>query len=360
MALPAGDTRDALIRQLEADPWRYDYYQLMRLVESAWPDRARLGTSIRAAHEPVRVGQEPTVAFPPSSISSIRFERAAPSERVEDDGAPARGPEGRLRIVIHAFGLLGPNGPMPLHITEYVRDRDKNHRDSTLRAFLDLFHHRMACLLYRAWASSRPTVSRDRPWDDHFGRYVSSLVGVGMPSFEERDATSDDAKRFHAGAIGKAARGPMGLASVLRDDLGAPVQIEEFVGRWVEAPPACRTRLGADRASGMLGQTVFVGERFWDCQQTFRVVIGPVSLKTFESLLPGTPGFRRLRDWVRLYTGRLLRCEAQLVLKKHEVPPARLGAPAGGGLGSRLGWTTWLRSTPAERDADEAVFIVEA
>ena len=67
---------------------------------------------------------------------------------------------------------------------------------------------------------------------------------------------------------------------------------------------------------------------------------------------------RRLRDGVRWYTGRLLRCEAQLVLKKEEVPPLQLGGGGSGG-GARLGWTTWLRASEAEEDAGEAVFIVE-
>ena len=42
------------------------------------------------------------------------------------------------------FGLLGPNGPLPLHLTEYVRERLRHHADPTFARFLDLFHHRFA------------------------------------------------------------------------------------------------------------------------------------------------------------------------------------------------------------------------
>ncbi len=35
------------------------------------------------------------------------------------------------------FGMFGPNGPLPLHLTEYVRDREKMENDKTFRAFAD-------------------------------------------------------------------------------------------------------------------------------------------------------------------------------------------------------------------------------
>src|SRR3546814_13244173 len=36
------------------------------------------------------------------------------------------------------FGLGGPNGPLPLHITEYVRERQRNNADSTSKRFLEI------------------------------------------------------------------------------------------------------------------------------------------------------------------------------------------------------------------------------
>jgi predicted component of type VI protein secretion system len=58
----------------------------------------------------------------------------------------------RPRLGVRFFGLTGPQGPMPLHFTEYVRERARNHGDPTLARFLDLFHHRLLSLFYRAWA----------------------------------------------------------------------------------------------------------------------------------------------------------------------------------------------------------------
>lgn len=54
-------------------------------------------------------------------------------------------------ISILSFGLFGPNGPLPVHMTEYARERIHHHQDDSLSAFADLFHHRLTLLFYRAW-----------------------------------------------------------------------------------------------------------------------------------------------------------------------------------------------------------------
>ncbi|MGV8763016.1 type VI secretion system baseplate subunit TssG, partial [Pseudomonas aeruginosa] len=56
------------------------------------------------------------------------------------------------------FGLTGPNGPLPLHLTEYARERQRNVNDATFKRFMDVFHHRLLTLFYRAWAEARRPV----------------------------------------------------------------------------------------------------------------------------------------------------------------------------------------------------------
>jgi len=63
---------------------------------------------------------------------------------------------------VRLFGLLGPNGPLPIHVTEYARHRLRHAGDATLSRFLDLFNHRFLALFYRAWAQAQPHVNRDR------------------------------------------------------------------------------------------------------------------------------------------------------------------------------------------------------
>ena len=105
------------------------------------------------------------MAFAPSTLSAFEEQAGGRPPRLEQ----------------RFFGLLGPNGPLPLHLTEYARDRLRHHGDRTLVRFLDLFHHRLALLFYRAWAEARPTVQHDRPDEDRFATYVGSLAGYGSP-----------------------------------------------------------------------------------------------------------------------------------------------------------------------------------
>ena len=45
-----------LLGELAEKPWRYDFFQALRRLECAYADRPRLGTSVRAADDPVHLG----------------------------------------------------------------------------------------------------------------------------------------------------------------------------------------------------------------------------------------------------------------------------------------------------------------
>ena len=143
---------------------------------------------------------------------------------------------------------------MPLHLTEYARDRIINSGDPTLARFLDVFHHRMLSLVYRAWADAQPTVQFDRPDSDRFAAYIGSLVGIGLPSLEDRDAMPDLAKRYFAGRLVCQARNAEGLQAILSEFFRLPMRLVEFVGRWLPLPDDCRCVLRVGSAT-TLGRT---------------------------------------------------------------------------------------------------------
>jgi type VI secretion system protein ImpH len=300
-------------------------------LETENPRKPRLGSSTRAADDPVRLGQEPATAFAPATISRFTAGR---------DGEPSR-------MLVHFLGLLGPNGPLPLHLTDYARDRLRNARDPTFARFLDVFNHRMLCLFYRSWTQAQPTVSLDRPEDDRFGVYIGSLFGIGMPTYRERDAMPDLAKLHYAGHLSCQTRHPDGLRSILTGFLELPVRIQELVGHWLPLPQDSQWRLGESPTTGTLGESTIVGPRVWDRQSKFRIRIGPLCLKDYERMLPSGDSLARVLAVVRNYTGDQLSWDLNLVLKQAEVPPIRLGATV------RLGWTTWLTSRPLARDGDD-------
>jgi type VI secretion system protein ImpH len=63
-----------------------------------------------------------------------------------------------------------------------------------------------------------------------------------------------------------------------------------------------------------------------------------------------------LRALTRFFSNDQFDFEVQLVLARDEVPGCVVGADEG--ATQPLGWSTWIRSAPFERDADEAVFTL--
>lgn len=325
--------RLALFAALERRPYAYDFFQAMRRIECLHPDKPRWGNALRPQDEVIRLGQEPSLSFAPASLSGFR-----PGK----DGSPPR-------LEVRFFGLLGPNGPMPLHLTEYARDRILHAGDETFARFLDVLHHRFLALFYRAWAQAQPTVSLDRPQQDRFAVYVGSLFGLGAASLGNRDEVPDNAKRFHAGVLSRQVRNAEGLAAVLAQFFGLPVHIEQYAGHWMNLDEASRFRLGG-RA---LGRDAVLGSRVWDRQSKFRVHVGPMDWTAYEDLLPAGSALRRLVDWVRLYTHGELFWDVRLVLKRQEVHPVCLGRTG------RLGWTGWLGRRRQATDAGDLVLDAE-
>jgi len=320
------------LRFLE-NPVGLSFFQAARRVECGLKDKPRLGYGARSADEPIQFCQEPTLAFAPTTLRS--FQRQ--SNRA------------KARLMVSFMGLLGPQGPLPLHISEYVYDRKHNYADPTLARFLDIFNHRMISLFYRAWACNRQTVSYDRPAEDRFSAYIGSLIGIGRESLRERDEVPDLAKLHYSGMLACQTRHAQGLRAILEDYFGIPIAIEEFVGQWITLPAAYRCRLGESADSATIGLNAMIGSQVWDCQQKFRIQIGPLGLKDYYRMLPRETSYATLRDWVRNYVGDGLSWELQLILKAAEVPATQLGQSG------RLGWTTWLKSEPFEEDVSDLV-----
>src|SRR5262249_37677170 len=151
------------------------------------------------------------------------------------------------RLFVSFLGLLGPNGPMPLHLSEFARDRERNHADPTMARFLDVFNHRVISLFYRAWACNQKTVSLDRGRDDRFASFIASLFGMGMDTMLGRDRVEDHAKRFYSGRLVSQTRNAEGLQAIIGDYFGVPTQLIEFCGQWMPLPEDCRCRLGSSR-----------------------------------------------------------------------------------------------------------------
>jgi type VI secretion system protein ImpH len=178
------------IEGIAAEPWRHDFFAALRAIEAQHAHLPRLGFAKRPADEPIRLGQHPDMSFAPAAISGIKHN--------------AHGLPPRMELAF--FGLFGPNGALPLHLTDHARERILHHADETTARFADVFHHRLGLLFYRAWAQAQPTVSLDRGRDDRFAQFVGSLMGLGVSELQNRDDAPDHSKLYFAGHFARQTR----------------------------------------------------------------------------------------------------------------------------------------------------------
>ena len=308
------------LRSAEKDFLDYEFLPLVRLIECANPDKPRIGTSRRCQDDPVRFSHEPHLQFEASTITAFK-------QGVGTNPS---------RMTSRFLGLFGPNGPMPLHLTEYAFKREHQHRDTTMRAFADVFHHRILSLFYRAAITGEPAFSFDRPEQDRYSIYTGALAGFGPTEFRHRDDLPDVVKYHFAGRLALQTRGADGLLAILSCYFNLPVELEEFIGEWLYLPKKQVTALNGFRNAGLLGVGAALGGRVWSSDTKFRVAFGPLSLRDYEGLLPDGISMPRLLSAVRAYCGDELEWDVALVLKRNQVPTTRLGQYG------KLGWTTWL------------------
>ena len=320
VAKDGGEPRDLThLERLIRDPHANHMIHAMRVLVAQLTATARLGDARRPRQDKVRFGQEPTLGFPASTIAELRPQTADKPQK----------------LVNFFFGFFGPNGPLPLHLSEYARTRKFNHNDPTFTAFADMLLHRLMSLLYRAWVRGHPAPAFDRGDDSETETKIAALGGVYGDHLRNRDAMPDLAKRHFAGLLTAGPKNAEGLVAILNGFFNAKVEIEEFVGDWLILEPSDQWRLGSP--SG-LGGTTCVGARVWSNSAKFRLRVGPLSLEEYEKFLPGTPAINRLRSIVRNYVGDGFDWDVNLVLQGKAVPQAQLGAT------TQLGLTSWVGS----------------
>ena len=320
----------ALLDALHADPSSFDWFEALRRIECVYTEHPRLGYSVRPTDDPVRLAHTPSLGFATRSIDRVDTPEDLPP-----------------RIHSLMLGLWGPNGALPLHLTEYTLERERLARDKTLTAFADVFHHRMLSLFYRAWADAQPTVQMDRPDEDAFAHFLGALVGIDSPSLAGRDALPDRFRRYMAGRVVAQARNAEGLVALIGSFFAVPAQLEEFAVAWLPLPDEGRLRVGTAMAG--LGTTAVLGAAVRSAQHRFRIRLGPMAFADYRRFLPGGQALGELLAAVRFYVGDALDWDVQLVLRRDEVPLTHLGR------GARMGLSAWMGRFAGPGDADDLV-----
>ncbi|MBM3571892.1 MAG: type VI secretion system baseplate subunit TssG [Alphaproteobacteria bacterium] len=325
--MAADDRRSpaSLDELLHREPYRFEFYQAVALIEQAGAEAARVGETAEPQREALRFDARISSAFPPSEIHRI--------DRPTGPGAPTK-------MTVNFLGLAAPLGPLPAPLTEIIQERLR-YRDTAFKSFLDIFNHRLISLMYRARKINRFWIGARSPADNPVARYLFALIGLGTGKLAGRMAIADRALLPYAGLLARTPRTLVGLRQLIVRQFGVPAEITPFHGGWMELGTAQRTVIGGGAAArnNALGHSAVVGARVWDQTAGFEVAIGPVPLAKFRALLPWQPSYRALTAAIRFYAGDEYASHLRLSLDPTQVPESRLSAASG----PRLGWTSWLK-----------------
>lgn len=383
-AASRGRPRD-LIGELRRSPQQFRFFQAVRLLALAEPERCRGDSPLP---DNLRFRTPASLAFPASEVSALqdilaqRTDRAATSPTGDTRSLPlaeeAETAEASVAVVerrmeVACLGLTGPTGALPTPYTELLIERRMQYRDDSAHAFFDLFSHRSLALFYGAWRKYRFHLAHEQGDDDSFSRGLRALTGVGLerqapsPPAAGDDAASPGASSqlpantllYYAGLLARRPASASAIVTLVRGFFGVPAELQQFVGQWVAVPAAEQSQLGTQ--SARLGESACAGQRVWDQQTKCRLRLGPLPAARYRDFLPGRPGAAALSELLRFCVGNNLGCDLQLVLDQATVPAPQLASPAAAEAGAaRLGHSLWLASRPLGGDPDDAVFSLLA
>lgn len=319
-------------------PWDVDLFQLLRRIDAEGGQRFMLGRAPLPRYESLRLGQRPSLNFAPANVAAI---------------FPAQG-KVRRRVDINGFGLFGPNGPLPLHMTEEVYQRSQRGSFPAAAAFANLFHHRLIALFYRAWADAQHGVSFDRPDNRRFDRFAACLLGMNRPAPGVGSADAQ-ARYYMSGHLTRQPRSAAGLRAILSHHFATPVAVKENQFQWLSLPENARLRLGDVGQNARLGKTHCLGVAVPDIQSRFAVTLGPMPWRQYCRLLPAdsSGALIKLTDWIRHYVGVEFAWEARLRLAAGEYQGYRLGNS------QPLGRSSWLGLNVTRADRDDFIYRPE-
>ncbi|RWE65891.1 MAG: type VI secretion system baseplate subunit TssG [Mesorhizobium sp.] len=317
----------------------FDFFELLRRLERRG---GLFGYSGHADREPARLGQHVRLSFSAKDVVAFREAKDKTPGKV---GAPAR-------VTVANLGLMGPEGPMPLHLTRWVLDRlsqrwftgadARQTSDTTFVDFVNILQHRMIALYYRAWADAHPAVQVERAVGGRVRAMLEAMAGIGLPGTDNPDL--DAVKLRQAASLASQVDGPERLTLFLAEAFKVPVQIKEFVATWMTIPASLQTRLA--QAYAVLGRGATIGPRVFSRQSRIELRVGPLGYEEFKTFLPGGQRLQMFKQAVRDMVGESLDVDLRVVLAREAVPQPRIGAV-------QLGRTSWL-ARPAERgDADD-------
>lgn len=322
------------------EPFRFEFFQAVRLLEKIYPEKKAVGREALPHEEIVRFRSHVMLDFPASQIHELK---ESVDEQTEEE---------KLEMLINFMGVIGVSGVMPTHYTELTMNRIR-YGDKTFWDFTDIFTHRAASLFFRAWEKYRFPVSYERG-DDAFTEYLFDFAGLGTKGLRGRMHVEDESLLPYVGLITQKPHSATSLANIISDYFRVNAKLEQFFGQWIDLDKESITKLS--QANSSLGFDAIIGTRIWDQQSKFRLILGALSFNEFRAFLPNGTAHKPLNSIIRFMVNLEFDFDIQLVLKAKQVPSTILTTRAK--RRPMLGWTSWLKSEPFENEDDQVVLEI--
>jgi type VI secretion system protein ImpH len=337
-----------VIQHSQQEPERYEFFQLVRLYETAF--RARGGDSVG---QHIRFRNSLRLGFAPSQVDAL-----TPRYRRDDDGQETSELE-QVEITPCFIGMLGINGVLPIHYTEQVIFHERFKRDKSGRAFLDLFTNRAVSHFYRAWKKYRLAIQYEIDQRNRFLPLILSLGGLGFTALRERlnqapGRVHDESIAYFIGLLHQRPVSAETLERVLGSYFREAIRVEQFVGCWYVIPRERRSTLG--EANAVLGSSMLAGERIWQRNLRVRIYIGPLSYSRYMAFLPKGDIATALEKILTLATSGQFEYEIRPILRATEVRPLAFGGENSG----RLGYDCFVLTRPETRDRSDTRYLTQS
>ena len=295
-----------LVKNIAAEAPQYDYFQLIRILESVWGayDAHKNPLDAKVSFRPAK-----EISFPAADIRRVR----------QTD-------TGKLSVELNFMGLYGVDAAVPQYIITTALHEDE--AGEVTKAFLDIFNHRFYVLLYQVWKKYHPSISLENKTSKYY-RYINALAGSDAPIL------ALESMGF-AGLSGQQSRSATALNGLLREMVGVPVKIDQHIPCWKTVSSKISVG-GSGEAAMALGDNMVLGNQILDVEGKVNIKLGPLTVERAFTLLPGTENATKLGDVLGQYLGDSMEFDTTLMIAGATGP-----APALGSEGLRLGWRMWL------------------
>lgn len=334
--------------ELYREPHRFQFLAAMRLLEAMTPESASPAEGEDPRREGVSFRVRPQLLFSPGEIARI---------------AKPQGPGQPIELDANFLGLAQTNGPLPYSFAEELIDRAFRH-DHAGGAFLDLFHHRLISILYRARKKYRPALTHRPPDHGRVGRTLKALAGLATRGLENRLALPDRSLLELSGLLLGSKRTLVGLERAITHHFRIQAEVLPFRGSFKRLEGHQTTRLGTQNSvlrgpSDPGADGAVLGDRVFIADAGFELRIGPLGDGELEGLLPGSRRFAALADLLQFYTDKRydIAIRPQIAagaprrsrLASRGAEAGQVSAPGEDSRPARLGWNSWLLTRPTDK-----------